>query len=49
LATDSHDLARRRPILSVGRAAVAELAGEEIAESLVSKNPEAIVRGENLI
>lgn len=49
LATDSHDLARRKPILSAGRAAVAELAGEEIAESLVSKNPEAIVRGENLI
>jgi protein-tyrosine phosphatase len=49
LATDSHDLVRRKPILSAGRAAVAELAGEEIAESLVSKNPEAIVRGENLI
>lgn len=49
LATDSHDPVRRKPILSEGRAAVAELAGEEIAESLVSRNPEAIVRGESLI
>src|SRR5512146_2553765 len=49
LATDSHDLARRKPMLSAVRAAVAELAGEVIAELLVSKSPEAIVRGENLI
>ncbi len=48
LATDSHDPVRRKPILSEGRAAVAKLAGEEIAELLVSRNPEAIVRGESL-
>jgi protein-tyrosine phosphatase len=48
LATDSHDQVRRKPILSKARAAVAELAGQEIADSLVSKNPEAIVRGESL-
>jgi protein-tyrosine phosphatase len=49
LATDSHDPARRKPILSEGRNAVAELASQEVAEILVSKNPEAIVRGESLI
>ncbi len=49
LATDSHDPVRRKPILSQGRAAVAELAGEETADLVVSRNPEAIVRGEDLI
>jgi len=49
LATDSHDPVRRKPVLSAGRAAVTELAGEEIAELLVNKNPGAIVRGESLI
>ncbi len=49
LATDSHDPVRRKPVLSDGRAAVAELAGEEVAELVVSRNPEAIVRGEDLI
>ncbi|MDT8068303.1 MAG: CpsB/CapC family capsule biosynthesis tyrosine phosphatase [Terriglobia bacterium] len=49
LATDSHDPVHRRPILSEGRAAVEQLAGEEAAELLVSRNPEAIVRGESLI
>ncbi len=49
LATDSHDPVRRKPVLSDARAAVSELAGEEIAELLVSKNPEAVVRGESLI
>ena len=48
LATDSHDPARRKPVLSEGRSAVADLAGDEVAETLVSKNPEAIVRGESL-
>jgi protein-tyrosine phosphatase len=49
LATDSHDPVRRKPVLSEGRAAIAELAGDEIAELVVSGNPEAIVRGEDLI
>ncbi len=49
LATDSHDPAHRRPVLSEGRAAVAQLAGEEVAELFVRRNPEAIVRGESLI
>ena len=49
LATDSHDPVRRKPVLSEGRAAVAELADEETAELVVSRNPEAIVRGEDLI
>lgn len=49
LASDSHDPIHRQPILSKARAAVAELAGEEVAELLVSKNPEAIVQGKSLI
>jgi protein-tyrosine phosphatase len=49
LATDSHDTQHRTPILSTGRAAVAALAGEDVAELVVRKNPEAIVRGEPLI
>jgi protein-tyrosine phosphatase len=49
LATDSHDPVRRKPVLSEGRAAIAELAGKETAELVVSRNPEAIVRGEDLI
>jgi hypothetical protein len=40
---------RRKPVLSEGRAVVVELAGEEMAELVVRRNPEAIVRGEDLI
>ena len=49
LATDSHDTQHRTPILSTGRAAVAVLAGEDVAELVVCKNPGVIVRGEPLI
>jgi protein-tyrosine phosphatase len=48
LATDAHDLVRRTPILSKAREAVAGLASKEIAEYLVSRNPERIVLGESL-
>ncbi len=48
LATDSHDLMRRTPILSKAREAVAALSGKEIADILVSRNPEKIVMGQSL-
>jgi protein-tyrosine phosphatase len=48
LASDAHDPKRRTPILSKARDAVAGIAGVEIANRLVSGNPEAIVRGESL-
>jgi protein-tyrosine phosphatase len=48
LASDAHDLKRRTPVLSGGRDAVAVLAGNEVANLLVSGNPEAIVRGKSL-
>ena len=48
LASDAHDPKRRTPILSKGRDIVAGLAGDDVANLLVSENPEAIVRGESL-
>ncbi len=49
LASDAHDPSRRPPILSSGRAEVARLAGQEVAELLVTTNPAAILRGESLV
>jgi protein-tyrosine phosphatase len=49
LASDAHDPEHRKPILSRGRAVVAELVGDEVADLLVRKNPGAIVRGESLV
>ena len=48
VASDAHDPKRRKPTLSEARARIAELAGEEIAEALVNRNPAAIVEGESL-
>lgn len=48
LASDAHDLVRRTPILSKARDTVAGLAGKDVAEALVSRNPEKIVLGESL-
>jgi protein-tyrosine phosphatase len=48
IASDAHDPVHRRPIMSEARDAVAELAGAEVAEALVTHNPEAIVEGKSL-
>ena len=45
LASDAHDAELRRPVLSEARDQVAKLAGEEIADKLVTLNPAAIVAG----
>jgi protein-tyrosine phosphatase len=46
LASDGHDLARRPPVLSEARKAVAKDFGEEMAEALVEGNPGAVARNE---
>jgi protein-tyrosine phosphatase len=48
VASDAHDPARRSPVLSQAREALAVLAGAEIADALVMHNPAAIVDGRNL-
>jgi protein-tyrosine phosphatase len=48
IASDAHDPVRRRPIMSEARAKVAQLMGEDVADSLVRLNPEAIVDGNPL-
>ena len=48
LASDAHDIKRRAPILSPGRAAAAEIATPEVAKALVEDNPAAIVAGQPL-
>ena len=48
LATDAHDLEKRVPILSTARDAAAEIVGTEIAEALVTTNPNAIVNDQPL-
>jgi protein-tyrosine phosphatase len=48
IASDAHDLERRRPVLSEARAVVTELAGAEVAEALFLRNPAAIVNGNRL-
>ncbi len=48
LATDAHDLEKRVPILSTGRDAAAEIVGIEVAEALVTTNPNAIVNDQPL-
>lgn len=48
LASDAHDAQRRKPLLSEGRAAAAEICGAEIARALVIDNPGAIVNGQPL-
>ena len=48
IASDAHDPARRRPVLSEARKVVTELAGAEVADALFVQNPAAIVDGESL-
>lgn len=48
LATDAHDLEKRVPLLSGARDVAAEMYGEQLADALVEKNPQAIVDNESL-
>ena len=48
LATDTHDLEKRVPILSTSRDAAAEIVGEEVAEALVTDNPRAVLNDQPL-
>ncbi len=48
IASDAHDHVRRKPIMSEARDAIAKLANREVAESLVTHNPAAIVEGKSL-
>jgi protein-tyrosine phosphatase len=46
LASDAHDTVRRPPILSQGRNIVAKEFGNAVAQALVERNPQAVVRNE---
>ena len=48
IASDAHDPVQRKPMMSEARNVVAGLAGAEVAEALVTTNPEAIVEGKSL-
>ena len=48
LATDAHDLEKRKPVLSTARDAAAAVCGKEVAEALVETNPRAIITNQNL-
>jgi protein-tyrosine phosphatase len=48
VASDAHDPRYRKPVLSEARAAIAGLAGDEVADALVTHNPAAIVDGKSL-
>jgi len=48
LASDGHDIKRRPPLMSAARNAVAELCGSDIADALVTGNPQAVVLGQVL-
>jgi protein-tyrosine phosphatase len=47
-ASDAHDVKRRPPILSRCYRKVAKAKGEEIADLLLSNNPEAVINGQPL-
>lgn len=46
IATDTHRVSRRPPILSKGVAAAAAIVGAKKAQTLVEDHPEAVLRGE---
>jgi len=46
LASDGHNVTTRKPTLKKAREAAAALAGEAVAEALVTLNPRAIINGE---
>jgi len=48
VASDAHDPVMRTPVMSEARDAIAKLAGLEVAEALVTSNPESIVEGRSL-
>jgi protein-tyrosine phosphatase len=48
LASDAHDLKHRPPVLSACYRKVAAARGEEIAELLLKKNPEAVIKGQRM-
>ena len=48
VASDAHDTVRRKPRMSEARDTIAKLAGAEVAEALVTHNPEAVIEGKNL-
>jgi protein-tyrosine phosphatase len=48
MASDCHDVKHRTPGLSAGRDAVAEIAGEDVANALVDDNPRAVVNSQAL-
>jgi protein-tyrosine phosphatase len=43
IASDAHKPYRRRPILSLARAAAAQIIGLEQADALVNANPQAVL------
>jgi protein-tyrosine phosphatase len=47
-ATDAHDLKHRPPVLSRCHAKVAATKGREIADLLLTRNPEAVIEGKPL-
>lgn len=47
-ASDAHDVKHRPPLLSACYAKVAEEKGQEVADLLLRKNPEAVIRGQPL-
>lgn len=49
IATDAHNLKRRPPRVRAAREAVAELAGDEIAQALFVDNPRAVIEGHGLV
>ena len=48
VASDTHDPKQRTPIMSEARAAIAAIAGKEVADALVTDNPSAIVEGQTV-
>lgn len=49
MATDAHNVTKRQPRFRAARARVAELVGEEIAQSLFVDNPKSIVESRGLV
>lgn len=48
LASDGHDTKRRPPIMSSARDVIAELCSRDVADALVTGNPQAVVLDQNL-
>jgi protein-tyrosine phosphatase len=44
-ASDAHDLERRPPLLSPCYEKLAQIKGQEVADRLLQKNPQAVIRG----